>query len=307
MKYPLVTIGIPTYNRADKFLKDAFKSALSQTYPNLEILVSDNCSTDNTEALINQLSDSRVRYYRHETNIGAANNFNFCVDQAKGDYFLLLHSDDLIDPDFIDSCMQAAEYSDRYGIIRTGARTIDAMGKVIKESFNRAAGLSTDEFFEAWFNNKTTFYFCCILFNTHRLREIGGLWSPQNLFQDVVAAVQLAAKFGRVDVEEPKASFRVHEGEITTSVKIKDWCDDSLYLIDLMCDLVPEKKTSIRKEGTAFLARVNYRFASRKSTLFDQLLAYWIVFKSFHYRIVPPPVSKILRRAKRLQEKIFNQ
>jgi len=305
MTYPLVTIGIPTYNRADKYLKDAFRSALSQTYPNLEILVSDNCSSDNTEELITQLGDSRVRYHRHDTNIGAANNFNFCVDQAKGDYFLLLHSDDLIDPDFVDACMRAAEYSDDYGIIRTGARTIDAKGTIVKEIINHTAGLSIDEFFMAWFGSKTTFYFCSILFNTHRLRQIGGLWSPQNLFQDVVAAVQLAAKYGRVDVEEPKASFRVHEGEITTSVKIKEWCADSLYLIDLMCDLAPEKRALISKEGTAFLARMNYRFASRKATFFDKILAYWVVFKSFGGRYLPPPVAKILNTPKRIKKKFF--
>ena len=96
---PLVSIGIPTYNRADGFLKQALQSAVNQTYGNIEIIVSDNCSTDHTEDLVNEFSDSRIKYIKHNNNIGANNNFNFCVNSAKGDYFLLLHDDDLIDPD----------------------------------------------------------------------------------------------------------------------------------------------------------------------------------------------------------------
>ena len=104
-KHPLVTIGIPTYNRAEGFLKKALQSAVEQTYKNLEIIVSDNCSTDHTKSLVNGFSDTRIRYVKHPRNIGANNNFNFCVDNAKGEYFLLLHDDDLIDPDLIETCM----------------------------------------------------------------------------------------------------------------------------------------------------------------------------------------------------------
>ena len=57
--YPLVTIGIPTYNRADHYLREALTSALSQTYANLEIIVSDNCSTDSTQTLVKGLPDPR--------------------------------------------------------------------------------------------------------------------------------------------------------------------------------------------------------------------------------------------------------
>ena len=91
---PKVTIAIPTYNRADDYLKQTLKSALNQTYENIEIIVSDNCSTDNTEAVVNSFNDSRIRYFRQQENIGANNNFNFCLKQAKGEYFLLLLDDD---------------------------------------------------------------------------------------------------------------------------------------------------------------------------------------------------------------------
>ena len=61
MNFPLVTIAIPTYNRADGYLKEAIQSALDQTYPNLEIIVSDNCSIDDTESIVKCLSEPDIR------------------------------------------------------------------------------------------------------------------------------------------------------------------------------------------------------------------------------------------------------
>ena len=104
-----VTVGIPTYNRADSYLKNALKSALAQRYENFEIVVSDNCSKDHTQALVEQMDDGRIRYFRQEKNIPANDNFNFCLQQARGDYFLLLHDDDLIDPDFVAACRPPME------------------------------------------------------------------------------------------------------------------------------------------------------------------------------------------------------
>lgn len=103
---PLVTIAIPTYNRANLYLTQAIESAINQTYPNLEIIISDNCSTDDTEMVIRSFKDPRIRYFRQEKNIGGNNNFNFCLKQARGEYFLLLMDDDLIDSDFIETCMR---------------------------------------------------------------------------------------------------------------------------------------------------------------------------------------------------------
>jgi glycosyltransferase involved in cell wall biosynthesis len=125
-----------------------------QDYPNLEIVVSDNASTDGTETLIRSKADSRVRYFRHEKSIGGTNNFNFCVEQARGAYFLLLHDDDLIDPDFISTCVRALDGNLNVGVVRTGIRLIDGDGKVISERENRAGGLSFEEFLRAWFTGK---------------------------------------------------------------------------------------------------------------------------------------------------------
>ncbi|HED05945.1 MAG TPA: glycosyltransferase [Ignavibacteria bacterium] len=293
--HPLVTIAIPTYNRANGFLKQALGSAVNQTYQNLEIIVSDNCSIDNTEKVVNEFSDSRICYFRHDVNIGVNNNFNYCVEQARGDYFLLLHDDDLIDNDLIEVCIKAASNATDIGIIRTGTRVIDDQGKVSSDSQNRVAGLSTEDFFSGWFAFKTSFYLPSTLFNTKKLKKIGGFQSKYNLFQDVAAEVQLAAKFGRVDIKDIKASFRKHSGELTFAAKVKDWCEDSLCLLDLMCSLVQDKdKKMVRNEGMKFFSTLNYNRTRAIKSKLKRFFTYILVFNMFEYKYLPPPVKHIL-------------
>jgi glycosyltransferase involved in cell wall biosynthesis len=281
---PLVTIGIPTYNRAKAYLRECIESAINQTYPFIEIIVSDNCSTDGTAALVKSINDSRVRYFRHRQNIGPNNNFNFCLEQARGEYFLLLHDDDLIDADFIECCMKVVNHKKGIGLIRSGTRLIDSNGKSIVEIPNDVIGLSIEDFFLGWFNHKTSLYLCSTLFQTNYLKAVGGFRSRHNLFQDVVAEIRLAAAHGRIDIKDVKASFRKHEGEITFAVKVKDWCEDSHDLLDLICDLVRERKALVRKKGMQFFCNLNFNRAMAVSNHMGRLKAMFTVLKQFDYR-----------------------
>lgn len=92
-----ITIGIPTYNRS-QFAVRALRSALAQTYLDLEIVISDNCSPDDTVARIEDLSDSRVVLVKQPQNVGAVANFNACLERATGELFLLLSDDDILQP-----------------------------------------------------------------------------------------------------------------------------------------------------------------------------------------------------------------
>jgi glycosyltransferase involved in cell wall biosynthesis len=285
---PLVTIAIPTYNRADRYLREALESARTQTYPRLEIIVSDNCSSDGTPALVTSIADSRLRYFRHPTNVGSNRNCNFCLQEATGEYFLLLCDDDLIDADFIETCMTAGPRPLDPGIIRTGVRLIDAKGRVLHEMPNMIGGRSTDAFFREWLAGRVPFYLCNTLFHTRRLREIGGFLSKHCLYDDVMAAVRLAAAYGRVDVPDVKASARQHESKLGFTADIGEWCEDSLLLLDLMCQLATEDSALIRREGMRTFARRNYSRAAAIRSPLRRLMAYVIVFRMFHYRYPPP-------------------
>jgi glycosyltransferase involved in cell wall biosynthesis len=105
---PLVSIGIPTYSRAGK-LERAVGSVLSQTYANLEVVISDNASDDGTEAFCRALCarEPRVRYLRSPVNRGPTANFNKVIEELRGDYAMLLSDDDWLDPDYVATCLAA--------------------------------------------------------------------------------------------------------------------------------------------------------------------------------------------------------
>jgi hypothetical protein len=200
----------------------------------------------------------------------------------------MLHDDDKIDADFVDSCMRAANYDEHYGIIRTGTRIINAAGNVINEGCNRVAELSMADFILGWFAGKTPLYVCSTLYNTAGLRSIGGFHSRHNLFQDVAATTKLAAAMGRVDIEMPLASARQHGGKWTHVARVREWCEDSLELLDILCELAPDKQAEVRDRGLQFFANVNYSRASDVRALGERLKAYMIVYRQFNRQYLPP-------------------
>lgn len=271
---PLVTIGIPTYNRANAFLQNALSSAVNQTYKNIEIVVSDNCSKDHTESIVCGFSDSRIRYIRHHQNIGANNNFNYCVKEAKGRYFVLLHDDDSIDDDMVEVCIKALPASKDVGVIFTGNRVVDEKDNIKSEVPNRGKGLSTEKFLIGWFQNNTALYLCSTMFNTEKLKEIGGFHSKTNHFQDVVAEVILAFKYGRVDVYDIKASFRRHSENMGGHpARLKAWSVDCLYLMNLILKQATSDKDRLRELGLGFFWRKNYSMAAKIESPFKRQLS----------------------------------
>ena len=103
---PFFTIGIPTYNRA-QYLRSALESALRQSYPHFEVIVSDNASTDETPDVVREFGDARVSYFRQESNIGGIQNTNWLIERAEGDYFVPHQDDDLLHKDFLTRCAEA--------------------------------------------------------------------------------------------------------------------------------------------------------------------------------------------------------
>lgn len=118
MQRSLVSIGIPTWNRVS-MLKRTVESALAQDYSNLEIVISDNASTDGTEEFCRTLSDreSRVRYMRQPVDAGQIINLAEVLNHAKGEYFMWLGDDDWLDEDYLSRCMEILETNPDYAMV----------------------------------------------------------------------------------------------------------------------------------------------------------------------------------------------
>ena len=280
---PLVTIGISTYRRGDSpLLREALSSATAQTWPHLEILVSDNASGDATGDVVRSLADDRTRYVEQPENLGANGNFNWLAENARGEYFLLLHDDDRIDPGMVEACMRAIG-DERPGLVRTGTRVIDGESRTLSERRNLAPDHGgVEAWLRAWFRSRTSLYLCSTLFRTDALLEVGGFASRHELYQDVVAEVRVAARHGRAEVPEVLASFRRHDGNAGGAALIRAWCEDSHEVLREIRAAAPHDDALMR-EARVWLSGNNYSRAERLASLVSRWRAYLIVWRAFGF------------------------
>lgn len=125
-----VSICIPTYNAA-KYLSFAVESALSQSFKDIEVIVCDNASTDNTQTLLANYKDERLKVFRNDTNVGMIRNFNRCLELASGEYIKFLEADDILETDCVDKMVNFAEQYPNVGIVSCGRTLIDSAGNII--------------------------------------------------------------------------------------------------------------------------------------------------------------------------------
>lgn len=130
---PRVSIGMPVYNE-DKFLLESLKSLLDQEYDHLEIIISDNASTDATQEICRGIAaqDNRVTYYRQNHNRGAAENFRQVLDLAGGQYFMWASGHDLWSPNLVSECVKLLEQEPEAVIAFGSSRWINAQAKPLR-------------------------------------------------------------------------------------------------------------------------------------------------------------------------------
>jgi len=104
---PLVTVGVPTYNRA-KTVRNAIESVLNQDYANIELVISDDASTDGTQAVCEGFArqDERIKYIRQDQNLGMSANFQAVLKEAEGEFFMWLSDDDWLDRAYLNHCVE---------------------------------------------------------------------------------------------------------------------------------------------------------------------------------------------------------
>ena len=122
----LVSIIMPSYNTAS-FIEETIQSVLNQTYTNWELIIVDDCSTDNTDEVLENIKDSRIRYFKNDKNSGAAVSRNKALREAKGQWIAYLDSDDLWMPEKLEKQIHFME-TNGYAFSYTNYEEIDVNG-----------------------------------------------------------------------------------------------------------------------------------------------------------------------------------
>lgn len=132
---PRVSIGLPVFN-GEAQLAGALDALLGQSYSDFELLLSDNHSTDGTEAICRDYAarDPRIRYERSPVNQGAAWNFNRVLERASGHYFKWASSNDVHAPDFLARCVDVLDRRPEVVLCYSKTRLIDETGQVLRDA-----------------------------------------------------------------------------------------------------------------------------------------------------------------------------
>ncbi len=233
---PLVTIAIPTFNR-EAFVANCVHSALSQTYPNIEVLVSDNASTDDTIATLASIDDPRLRVLTNPENVGAAGNFNKCVREARGQYLVLAADDNAFDPRFIEKCMRLVEKEPDLPIVLSGYDVL-IMGEFSKDDRRRVpARLSKKlgtgiwrgtDILKEYLGGKISAQLLSSLIRTDIIRANGG-YSAHPCAADEATWISILFEGKAGLVNECCATYMVHDASLserfTADRRLADLCE----------------------------------------------------------------------------------
>jgi glycosyltransferase involved in cell wall biosynthesis len=217
-KPPRVSIGLAVYN-GEKFLRQAIESLLAQTWTDFELILSDNASTDSTEAICREYAarDPRIRYSRNPVNIGGVNNENLTFTLARGEFFRLAAHDDVCEPTLIEKCVAALDAHPEAVLCHTAIVEIDEEGREIGRRYGREGCLGTPQ---ARFRQLSwRWYPCEATYSVIRAEVLRRTRLQQNYTgSDRVLLCELALHGPFLQLEEPLFKKRFHSGN-----KYRDW------------------------------------------------------------------------------------
>ncbi|HEY5752619.1 MAG TPA: glycosyltransferase family 2 protein [Chthoniobacterales bacterium] len=249
-----VTVLIPTYNRAD-YLRETILSVLSQTWSAVDVLVLDDASTDETPAVVGSFAENpRVRGIRHEKNVGMAGNWKAGVAAVRGDFFILLNDDDLLEPEFVESLVQPLlanpdlilAFCD-HNVIDGKGRLLAEMTRELSERHHRtelATGVLTDFGTAAVLHR--SLHISCTLFRTAMtpadfLDEQAGGFACGWLFYQCYRT-----GYGAWYVNRRLSNYRVHPGNMLQNHRWENYLANGqiYWLHRMLADDLPEPLAS---------------------------------------------------------------
>ena len=232
-KLPLISICIPTYN-GEKFIRQALESAYSQTYPNIELVISDDASKDDTLEIIENFSSDKqlsINIYSHKpSGIGA--NWNNCIKKAKGEYIKFLFQDDILYPTCVEELVALATSDNDAGMVAckrsiiTEGKETAATASWMKKYGNLQEGMALEysEYYlldsgflkrDKFLTNNRIGEPSTVLFERSIINKVG--YFNEDLVQvlDLEFYYRILKHHNILILNKELASFRIHPGQAT--------------------------------------------------------------------------------------------
>ena len=220
MKRPLVSVCIPTYNRAH-MLPGCIDGILRQTMTDFEIVVSDNASEDQTETVVRSFDDKRIRYIKNGRNIGVRNNWEQSLALGRGHYVTIFPDDDLMMPENLEKKSQVLANDSKIGLVHSKYHVIDGDGKLLRHNTNWGHGPERTadgmEILEAFLAARwNTINAPTVMFKRECYDRLGGFTEKLNFSLDWEYWMRIAVYYRVYFLAEPLVKWRVHAGSCTS-------------------------------------------------------------------------------------------
>lgn len=219
---PRISMGMPVYNGED-YIKDALDSLLAQTLTDFELIISDNASTDGTEAICREYAakDSRIRYYRNVENLGAAENYNIVLRLARAKYFKWVAHDDIWMPEFLEQASRVLDQDPSVALCYSRVKIIDRDGKPMEKTHrlylsacNLDMGTHYSEAYRRFWGVTLKPHSCFAMFGlvrTEQLRQVVPYGSYGDADRVLLGRMSLLGKF--YELPEELLWLRRHESQ----------------------------------------------------------------------------------------------
>ena len=198
-RVPTVSVGLPVYN-GGKLIGQAIESILSQDFENIELIISDNCSTDNTEqiCLNYKKMDKRIRYYRLEKNLGIGPNFKNVLGLSVAPYFMWASHDDIREQAFISKCLEKIESDPLIALVYPRSKILDSNSKFLRIA-NDHVNADQDSGVERFRHLIWELGICNMVFGLYRTKMIKRVQTMgKSLFGDTLFLAEIALLLGKI-------------------------------------------------------------------------------------------------------------
>lgn len=214
----LVTIAIPAYKKT--FLADAIRSALAQTYTNIELVIVDDDSPNDLQTIVSTFKDPRIRYYRNSKNLGSQNvvkNWNKCLEYARGEFFVLLCDDDMLEANFAQELLTLANKYPTCNVFHARKRILYEDTKEIVEDEPWTEWEDMETFYSNKVKLKRFHTITEFMYRTSHIAPLGYIEFPVAWGSDDISIFNFIKDGGIASSQECLATFRYNDEHISRS------------------------------------------------------------------------------------------
>ena len=234
MEKDLVSVCIPVFN-SELTIKNTIASALCQTYTNLELVIVDNHSTDRTWEVVNSITDSRIKKFQNDSNIGMTGNWNKCLEHASGEYIHFLCGDDIILPDCIEKKMLKIKESENIVMVFSASDVINENGKLVlhraysnKDCIVDGVKLAKKAFLLRNIYGEPS----NVLFRKNLLQETGVFPTNVKYSIDLDLWIRLSCQGKVAFVSKSLMKYRISKSNGTSTFTVKTFSDDDKVFVE---------------------------------------------------------------------------